>query len=119
MSRTARNTPTKPPLRWTGILFAMAANLLLVTLTDAMVTRMGGSLNWEMLATVAAPLLAGVLTARYAGERGAMHAFLGGAISAPVISVLVFSGAWPPAVFAMAFCTLGGAFTEIITRRRS
>ncbi len=117
VNRPKRSTQDKPPLRWTGVLFALAANVLLVTLADGLAQRLGGSVNWETLATIAAPVLAGMLTAFYAGSRGAMHAFLGGALSAPILTVWVFSGAWPLAVFAMAFCTLGGAFTELAMRR--
>lgn len=119
VSRSKRSTSAKPPLRWTGVLFALAANVLLVTLADVLVARLGGGLNWEALATVGAPLLAGILAALYAGTRGAMHAFLGGALSAPILTVWVFAGAWQLAVFAMAFCTLGGAFTELAARRRA
>jgi hypothetical protein len=108
----------KPPIRWTGVLFALAANILLVTLVDALVARLGGALNLELLATIVAPLVAGIATTLYTGERGAVHAFLGGLLSMPILFLIVFRGVWPLAVFAMAFCTLGGAFAEIATRRR-
>ncbi len=118
MSRPNRSAIPKPPLRWTGALFAFAANVLLVSVADSLVGRVQGGLNLELLATVVAPLLAGVLAARYAGARGAMHAFVGAALSTPVLAYVVFDGAWPLAIFAMAFCTLGGAFTEIAARRK-
>lgn len=119
VSQPKPSSAAKPPIRWTGVLFALAANVLLVTLADALVSRLGGGLELEMLATVVAPLVAGAAAARYAGERGAMHAFLGALLSLPVLFLVVFQGALPLAVFAMAFCTLGGAFTEIAARRRS
>lgn len=114
---TRRDTP-KPPLRWTGILFAFAANLLLVTLADTLAGQIGGSLYWELLATIVAPLVAGVAAALYAGVRGAMHAALGGLLSLPVLALAVFPGVWSLAVLSAAFCTLGGAFTELVTRHR-
>jgi hypothetical protein len=119
VGRGARANQPKPALRWTGILFAFAANLLLVTLADMLVRRLGGSLNAELLATVVAPLLAGVATALYTDARGGMHAFLGGLLSLPLLGWVVFAGLWRWAIFAAAFCTLGGAFTEIVTRRSS
>ena len=115
---TAQRGAAKPPLRWTGILFALAANLLLVTLADTIAGRIGGSLYWELLATVVAPLTAGVATALYTGVRGAMHAALGGLLSLPVLALVVFPSAWSLAVLSAAFCALGGAFTELATRRR-
>jgi hypothetical protein len=107
----------KPPIRWTGILFALAANVLLVTLAESAVSRLGGSRNLLLLATVVAPLLAGILTAIYTGARGAVHSFAGGLLSVPVLGLYVFPNSWPLAVFAAAFCTLGGALTELATRR--
>jgi hypothetical protein len=109
----------KPPLRWTGVLFAFAANLLLVTLADMWVNGLGRSPNLELLAAVVAPLLAGLLTALYTKVRGAVHAFLGGLLSLPILALFVFPNAWTPAILAAAFCTLGGAFTELATRRRA
>ena len=68
------SAPPKTPLRWPGILFAFAANTLAVTLTDSLVRRLSLGLNAETLATVVAPLLAGMATALYTGSRGGMHA---------------------------------------------
>jgi hypothetical protein len=47
-----------------------------------------------------------------------MHAFLGGILSIPILGLFVLPGAWQLAIFAGAFCTLGGAVTEIVMRRR-
>lgn len=114
------STPfAKPPLQWTGVLFALAANLMLVTLVEVLSHQLGlGNWAW-LLAGIAAPLLAGLLTARYTGQRGAIHAFLGGLISIPIIGLLILPDAWQFALFAGAYCTLGGAVTELATRRRT
>jgi hypothetical protein len=73
----------KPPLRWTGVLFALAANMLLVTVFRGLVQVVGMPFELNVLDTMVAPLLAGVLTAFYAPHRGGMHAFLGGMLSIP------------------------------------
>jgi MFS family permease len=93
----------KPPLKWTAILFAFAANILLVTVTNGLVQTLHWPPEAEVLATLVAPLVAGILTALYVPYRGGMHAFWG--------------GVWQLGVFAGSFCTLGGALTEVITRR--
>lgn len=110
---------SKPPLKWTAVLFAFAANMLLVTVTNSLVQALGGPPEWEVLATLVAPFIAGVLTAFYARQRGAMHAFLGGLLSVLPLLLFVFGGVWQLAVFAGCFCTLGGALTEIFTRGRA
>lgn len=114
--------PAKPPLLWSGILFALAANMLLVTLADfaanLLMRNWGLSFDYEILATLVAPLLAGAATALYVRQRGGMHAFLGGWISIPLLTYLVFGGYWQLGIFAGAFCTIGGASTELILRRR-
>lgn len=109
---------TKPPLRWTGILFAFAANLLLVTLADLLVQRLGLAVEFELAATFVAPLVAGAASGFYVPYRAAVHTFWGAMVSIPVLALFVFGGVWPPAVLAGAFCALGGALTEIARRRR-
>ena len=109
----------KPPLRWTAVLFAFAANMLLVTVTNSLVQTLQWPPELEVLATLVAPLIAGVLTAFYARVRGGMHAFLGGLLSVLPLMFFVFGGVWQLAVFAGCFCTLGGALTEIFLRRRA
>jgi hypothetical protein len=109
----------KPPLRWTAVLFAFAANMLLVTLANNVVQALQWPTEFEVLATLVAPLTAGVLTALYASVRGGMHAFLGGLLSMLPLLLFTFGGVWQLAVFAACFCTLGGALTEIILRRTS
>ena len=110
--------PAHPPLRWTGILFAFAANVLLVTLADILVQRLGLPVEFEMAATFVAPLVAGVATGFYVPYRAAVHTFLGAMASIPILALFVFGGVWPPAVLAGAFCAMGGALTEVVRRRR-
>lgn len=108
----------KPPLRWTAVLFAFAATLLLVTVMDGLVRTMQLGPSFEALATLVAPFTAGVLTAFYAGTRGGMHAALGSLLSVPVLAIFIFNGVWVAAVLAGCFCILGGAITEILLRSR-
>jgi hypothetical protein len=105
--------PAKEPLRWTGIVFAFAANLLLVTVADAL----AGATGSTTLATVFAPLIAGAATALYTGQRGALHALIGAAIALPVLVFVIFPTSWPLAIFATLFCVLGAALTELGLRR--
>lgn len=108
----------RPPIRWTGVLFALATNLLLPTAVNTLGELWGlGALLWGLTA-IAAPLVAGALTARYTMQRGGIHAFLGGLLSVPILGFVVFPGNWQLAILAGAFCTLGGALTELATRRR-
>ncbi len=107
----------KQPLKWTAVLFAFAANLLLVTLANGLVRTLQWPVEFEILATLIAPLSAGILTAFYAPHRGAMHAFLGGMLSILPLGLFIFDGVWQFAIYAGCFCTLGGALTEIIARR--
>jgi hypothetical protein len=108
----------KAPLEWTGVLFALATNLLLVTLVDALGAQFGLRSVHFVLSGIVAPTIAGILTALYTRQRGGMHAFLGGLLSLPILGLFVLPGLWQLAIFAAAFCTLGGAITEIIMRRR-
>ena len=110
--------PAKPPLLWTGILFAFAANMLLVTGTDLLVRRMAPGMNANIAAAMIAPLVAGAATAFYVKRRGGIHAVIGGILSTPPLALIVFEGFWQPALFAGAFCGLAGACMEIVLRRR-
>ena len=105
----------KAPLRWQGIVFALAANLLLVTVGSYLAPLSSG--QPALVATALMSLVAGAFTARYVGQRGGMHAFIGGMISVPILTVAVFAGFWQPALLSGAVCTLGGALTEVLTRR--
>jgi len=108
----------KPPLRWEGAVFAFASNLLLVTVLTGLVQTTQLPIEFEIIATLFGPLLAGVLTAFYVRERGGMHAFLGGMLSVLPLTFFIFQGSWQPALYAGAFCTIGGALTEVILRKR-
>jgi hypothetical protein len=105
--------PPKPPLRWTGVLFALAANWFLVTASDRALSQISA-----ILPVILAPLVAGGLTAFYTRQRGGIHAFLGGMLSVPLLGLLVYPGSWQLALLAGAFCTLGGAVLELVLRRR-
>ena len=108
---------SKPPLKWTAILFAFAANILLVTVTNGLVQTLQWPPEFEVLATLVAPVVAGILTALYVPYRGGMHAFWGGMLSIFPLAIFIFGGVWQLAVFAGCFCTLGGALTEVVLRR--
>lgn len=119
-SPPARTPPgAKPPLRWTAVLFAFAATLLLVTVMDGLVRTLQLGPAFEVLATLVAPFTAGVLTAFYARVRGGMHAALGSLLSVPVLGIFIFDGVWVAALLAGCFCVLGGAITEILLRSRA
>ena len=107
---------SKPPLKWTGVLFAFAATLLFVTVTNGLVQTQHWPAEYEVLATLVAPAVAGILTSLYVPARGGMHAFLGGLLSVLPLAFFIFGGVWQYAVFAWAFCTLGGALTEVVSR---
>jgi hypothetical protein len=57
------------------------------------------------------------LTALIARRRGGMHAFIGGLATIPIIAFFILPDAWRTVIFVAAFCTLGGAITEVVTRR--
>ena len=107
----------KAPLSWQGALFAFATNLLLVTVLTGLVQTLTLPIEYEIIATLLGPLLAGALTALYVRQRGGMHAFLGGMLSGLPLTIFIFQGAWQPALYAGAFCTIGGALTEVVQRR--
>ncbi len=110
--------PNRPPLRPAGIIFALAANLLMVTigLLVAGVLPVGGS--WLTGLPLVGSILAGLFTAFYVGKRAAIHAMLGGLLSIPVLTLFVLPGNnWNYAVLAAAFCALGGILGEFRQRR--
>ena len=119
MRRQAHKADEKPPLLWTGIIFALAANLLLVRLTNILVEQWQPGRSLATLAITLAPLVAGILTTFYVRQRGGMHAFIGGMISIPILALFIIPGLWQTALLCGAFCTLGGALTELVTRRRA
>lgn len=119
MSKGSTTQPGKPPLHLSGVIFALAANLLLPTTAEVLLAGLEPGNPFWFLVGVVAPFLAGVLTATYTRERGGMHAFLGGMISVPVLALFIFTGLWQVALLAGAFCTLGGALTELVMRQRA
>src|SRR5215213_4645418 len=90
----------KPPLKWNAILFAFAANVLLVTVTNGLVQTLHWPAELEVLATLVVPLTAGILTALYVPYRGGMHAFWGGMLSILPLAIFIFNGVWQLAVFS-------------------
>ncbi len=116
MTKKTDKPSSKLPLRWTGVVFAFAANLLLTTGADMLAEYLPFGPYAELLATIAGPLLAGVLTALYVRERGGMHAFIGGMLSVVVLGLFIFRLNWQYALLSGAFCTLGGALTELTMR---
>jgi len=109
LSRPTASSPAQAPLRWTGILFAFAATLLLVTLADYAIGESGST----AITTVFAPLIAGGATALYTRTRGGPHALIGAAIALPLLVFVVFPTQWPLALFASLFCVLGASLTEL------
>ncbi|MCB9138770.1 MAG: hypothetical protein H6642_10515 [Caldilineaceae bacterium] len=116
--KQSSSRPARPPLRWTGILFAAAVNTLLVSAVQVLLNAAGLGLSFELFATMIAPLAAGVITALYVKQRGGMHATLGGLLSIPLVTYFAFDGIWQFGVLAGAFCGLAGTITEILTRSR-
>lgn len=120
MKKPARQ-PANPrsPIQWTGVLFALVANVLFVYLADLLVGSMNAPQTFEALATLVTPVLVGIATAFYVRGRGGVHAMLGGVLSMPLTALLVSGGTWQFPLLAGAFCGLGGALTEIALRGRS
>jgi tryptophan-rich sensory protein len=118
VSRQQRQTIKRPPLLWTGIIFALAATLLLVTLANSAVAPWQTNGQLILLVTLLAAFIAGGLTAYYTGHRGGMHAFVGSVISIPLLALFIIPGWWQGAILAGAFCTLGGTLAELAIRSR-
>lgn len=110
-------TQQAPPLQWAGILFAVAGNLLLVTVVDLALAERNLALWVALLLRLLAPIVAGFLTAFYVRQRGGIHAFIGGMITIPILSLLVFAGNWQSGLLAGALCALAGAVSEALLRR--
>lgn len=118
MSSTQHIT-NKPPLRILGLLFGVAMLVLFVTAAELIVDRFALPTAYATLATVAAPVLSGILIALYVRTRGGMHALISSLIALPILVFVDFHGVWQPAVLAAAFCTLSAALTEIVMRRQA
>ena len=109
---------SKAAIQWTGVLFAVAALLLLVTVVDLVIGELGLAVGGAVALRLLAPLLAGVLTALYIRLRGGVHAFIGAIIALPLMALFVFQGNWQSAVLAAALCALAGAVSEVVLRNQ-
>ena len=108
----------KAAIQWTGILFAVAVTLLLVTVVDLVITNQGLAVTMAVVLRLLGPIVAGVLTAFYVRQRGGIHAFIGALITLPLMALFVFHGNWQSAVLAAALCALAGAVSEVVLRNR-
>lgn len=118
VSRQRVPNPERKPILWTGVLFAIAGNLLLVTVVDFAIRNRAIDPGLALALRLLAPMAAGLLTALYVRQRGGIHAFIGGMISIPLFALLIFVGNWPFAILAGALCALAGAMSEVMLRRR-
>lgn len=100
------------------MIFALAANLLLVTVIDLIIGDRVLNLSVALALRLLAPILAGLLTAFYVQQRGGIHAFIGGMISVPLLALLIFQGNWQSALLVGVLCALAGTVGEIVLRRR-
>jgi hypothetical protein len=110
--------PPKPALRITGIAFAFALNLFLVSLTSLMGTSWGVAVDLLTTLILIAAVIAGLLTTWYVGARSGIHAFIGGLLSALFLGLFVLPGNWQLALLAGSFCALGGIAGEFLHRRQ-
>ena len=108
----------RPPIHWGGVLFSLALNLILSTLADFMINQLALMVGPSVTIRLLAPLLAGILTALYVGERGGIHALLGGLLSVPLLATVILPGAWRVSLLVGVVCALGGALTEFVRQRR-
>lgn len=114
----SRNSPTRPPLRITGIVFAFALNLFLVSVVHISAGNLGLLNSLWIAAALVAALVAGLVTTFYVRERSGIHAFLGGVLSVPVLAIFILGGNWSFALLAGSFCAVGGIVGEYYRRRR-
>ena len=110
--------PDRPPFRPSGVIFAFALNLLLVTLMlfvgSGLTTRSGILAGLPLVGSA----VAGLATAFYVRRRAAVHAVLGGLLSAPALALFVLPNAnWSYAILAGTFCGVGGIVGEFRQRR--
>ena len=118
MSHHKHATQSTIPIQWTGVLFALACTMLLVTAVDLVIRNQGLAVNLAVALRLLAPVVAGLLTALYVRQRGGIHAFIGGMITIPLLALLVFQGNWQSALLAGALCALAGAVSEVLLRKR-
>ena len=118
MSHHKHATQATMPIQWTGVLFALACNMLLVTVADLVIRDQELGVNLAVVLRLLAPVVAGLLAALYVRQRGGIHAFIGGMITIPLLALLVFRGNWQSALLAGALCALAGAVSEVLLRKR-
>lgn len=118
MTQRNRSNAARPPIQWAGVLFALVCTLLLVSGLDLLLANQPLSTGVAVALRLAAPILAGLLTAFYVGPRAGIHAFIGGMISIPLLALIIFPGNWQSAILAGALCALAGAIGEVALRRR-
>lgn len=116
MNRPKRSI--RQPIQWAGVLFAIASNLLLVTVVDLALRDRILDLWPALVLRLLAPIIAGLATVLYVRQRGGIHAFIGGMITIPLLAYLVFVGNWQSAILAGALCALAGAIGEVMLQRR-
>jgi hypothetical protein len=116
-TKSVQQRPTRAPIQWAGILFAVSANVLLVNVADYLVKAFTPDVTFEAIATFGAPLLVGIATTWYVKRRGGIHAFIGGMLSIPLLALTVFEGNWQFAIIAGAICGLGGSLSEMLLQR--
>jgi hypothetical protein len=114
----SNSRPPKPALRITGILFAFALNLFLISVTSLLGTSWRVDPNTLTVLIPIAAVIAGLFTTWYVGARSGIHAFIGGLLSAPFLGLFVLPGNWQLALLAGSFCALGGIAGEFLHRWR-
>ncbi len=105
------------PLRVDGILFAWAANVLLVTAGFFLGSMLGESLVLLNVTVLGGAFLAGLLTGLWVRSRAAIHAFLGGLLSAPILALWILPNTnWRYGILSGAVCAVGGILMEMRER---
>lgn len=115
----SNNRPPKAALRITGIGFAFALNLFLVSVTSLLGANGGVAVDLLTALILMMAVIAGLITTWYVGARSGIHAFIGGLLSVPFLGVFVLVDNWQLALLAGSFCALGGIAGEFLHRRRS
>ena len=110
--------PPRPPLRLSGIAFAFALNLLMVTLALLIGSGLSAGSGLLMGLPLIGSVATGLATAFYVRQRAAIHAALGGLLSVPALALLILPNTnWSYAILAGAFCAVGGILAEFWQRR--
>ncbi len=118
MGRNNHRHPPRSSISWTGIVLAFALNLLLVTLGLFVAQNAPWPHLLENGLILILALLAGVMTGFYVQRRSAIHAFIGGMLSALVLMIFILPGNWSFSLLAGALCAAGGILVEYNRTRR-